>query len=317
MTKQSLISIIIPTYNRVHLLWETLDSVLAQSYQNWECIVVDDGSTDGTQRIMTTYCERDSRFQYHSRPTDRPKGANSCRNYGFEMSKGNYVNWFDSDDIMHHDFLTLKINEIENSTLDGVISKTKIFKNEISNICGKENRTKLTENTLEDFLQLKIVWYLPDVLWKREFLQKKNLFDEELLAGQDRDFHARMLIHQPSLKIIDKYLVYYRKHEYNITTDVNNAKNQILRRSHLSSLVKLVGLLKKENKFSKDLRVFYHGSVIKYLPSVITSKEYFSVQVKLLNSLTFMNFKIIINWIKFFLAFISLKLIGKGERLLR
>ena len=60
-----LVSIIIPTYNRVHLIGDTLDSVLSQTYTNWECIVVDDGSTDGTNELLVEYLKKDKRIQYH------------------------------------------------------------------------------------------------------------------------------------------------------------------------------------------------------------------------------------------------------------
>ena len=82
-----LISIIIPTYNRSHLLGETLDSVLIQTYRNWECIVVDDGSTDYTPELMEFYIRKDSRFSFYRRPEEKAKGANACRNYGFEKSR--------------------------------------------------------------------------------------------------------------------------------------------------------------------------------------------------------------------------------------
>lgn len=96
----SLVSIIIPTYNRAHLLGETLNSVMAQTYRNWECIVVDDGSTDHTNELLEFYNKKDSRIQYHHRPKSYPKGANPFRNYGFKLSHGEYVQWFDSDDII-------------------------------------------------------------------------------------------------------------------------------------------------------------------------------------------------------------------------
>ncbi len=83
-----LVSIIIPTYNRVNHLGGILDSVLKQTCTNWECIVVDDGSSDATDELMRSYCEKDPRFKYHHSPNDRPKGGNTCRNYGFELSKG-------------------------------------------------------------------------------------------------------------------------------------------------------------------------------------------------------------------------------------
>ena len=83
-----LISIIIPIFNRASLLSETLDSILAQTYSHWECIIVDDGSTDNTQDVIDRYLKLDSRFRCFSRPSNRPKGANACRNFGYEKSKG-------------------------------------------------------------------------------------------------------------------------------------------------------------------------------------------------------------------------------------
>src|SRR5690606_6866496 len=130
MTNTPLVSIIIPTYNRAHLIGETLDSVLAQTYQNWECIVVDDGSTDATDKMMAEYMAKDARFQYHHRPKDRLSGGNAARNYGFEVSKGEYIQWFDSDDLMLPEKLAIKVNSIEKNDVDFVISKTKYFNKE-------------------------------------------------------------------------------------------------------------------------------------------------------------------------------------------
>ena len=76
-----LVSIIIPTYNRAHLIGETLDSVLAQTYQNWECIIVDDGSSDNTDEVIGAYVEKDSRFKYYHRSDkDLPKEPSASRN---------------------------------------------------------------------------------------------------------------------------------------------------------------------------------------------------------------------------------------------
>ena len=103
-----LVSIIIPTYNRAHFLGDTLNSVISQTYTNWQCLVIDDGSSDDTENIVTGFCKKDQRIQFYKRPESILKGANSCRNYGFELSSGEYVNWFDSDDIMLPDFLEKK-----------------------------------------------------------------------------------------------------------------------------------------------------------------------------------------------------------------
>ena len=79
---KELVSIIIPTFNRANLISYTLDSVLNQDYTSWECLVVDDGSTDKTQEVVLGYIQKDSRIKLLHRPNDWIKGANSCRNYG-------------------------------------------------------------------------------------------------------------------------------------------------------------------------------------------------------------------------------------------
>ncbi|HEY4538836.1 MAG TPA: glycosyltransferase family 2 protein, partial [Faecalibacter sp.] len=110
MTNQPLVSIIIPTFNRADLIGETLDSIIEQNYQNWECIVVDDGSTDNTEEILMRYQIKDNRFSYYKRPKFLLKSGNSCRNYGFEKSSGELIVFFDSDDVMLQDFLSSRIN---------------------------------------------------------------------------------------------------------------------------------------------------------------------------------------------------------------
>ena len=112
----SMLSIIIPNYNRASLIGETLDSIIAQTYIHWECLVVDDGSSDTSEAVVRTYCEKDKRIQFYRRPSLKQKGANACRNYGLELSKGKYINWFDSDDIMNKDKLKLQVEALENSS---------------------------------------------------------------------------------------------------------------------------------------------------------------------------------------------------------
>jgi glycosyltransferase involved in cell wall biosynthesis len=90
-----MVSVIIPVFNRAELISETLNSIIEQTYKNWEFIVIDDGSTDYTDELLKFYCEKDSRISFYHLPKDQPKGANACRNYGFEMSSGEYVKWFD------------------------------------------------------------------------------------------------------------------------------------------------------------------------------------------------------------------------------
>ncbi len=98
-----LISIIIPTYNRAHIIEKTLTSVQQQTLTDWECLVIDDFSKDNTKEIVTTLCVRDNRFQYFI--NENKKGAQGARNTGINHAQGEWIEFFDSDDIMHADLL--------------------------------------------------------------------------------------------------------------------------------------------------------------------------------------------------------------------
>lgn len=227
MLGKPLVSIIIPTYNRAHLIGETLESILAQIYTNWECIVVDDGSTDNTVEVIGKYVKRDSRIQYHKRPINRLKGANACRNYGFELSQGDYVNWFDSDDIMHHDKLLRQVNVLEKSDYNFSVCQTLVFKNSIENVIGLRSENIYSDDVLYDYVTQKISWLTQAPLWKRDFLNSiEYLFDEELQAAQEWEFHCRVLLVCNDYNIINDPLVYIRRHNESISHN-NDSKKRI------------------------------------------------------------------------------------------
>jgi glycosyltransferase involved in cell wall biosynthesis len=108
----SLVSIVIPNYNRANLIGETLDSIIQQTYEDWECIIVDDRSTDGSIEIIKNYSNKDSRFLLIERPQEYSKGANACRNIGKSLAHGKYIIFFDSDDIMLPNHIEEKVRLI-------------------------------------------------------------------------------------------------------------------------------------------------------------------------------------------------------------
>ncbi|MBC6988291.1 glycosyltransferase family 2 protein [Hymenobacter sp. BT491] len=105
-----LVSIIIPCHNYGWLLSETLDSVLAQTHQHWECIVVDDGSTDATRAVMETYLARDPRFRYIYRDAG---GVSAARNTGLAAAQGEYMQLLDADDLLATRKLELQVDFLE------------------------------------------------------------------------------------------------------------------------------------------------------------------------------------------------------------
>ena len=223
-----LVSIIIPTYNRAHLIGETLDSVLAQTYTNWECIVVDDGSTDETDKLLAAYCEKDVRFQYFHRPNNRPKGANACRNYGFELSKGGYINWLDSDDMLSNNKIEEQIFQLIKYDLTTI--STCRWQTFIINVKEPDSQNEIRvyksfDNILEfiDALALSGGFFPPHAyLVSRELVYKAGHWMENLSINQDGEFFARIFIKAKQVVFIDSASVYYRKNIEDNVSDLNS-----------------------------------------------------------------------------------------------
>jgi len=209
-----LVSIIIPTYDRAHLIGETLDSVIAQTYKNWECIVVDDGSKDYTDELLKFYSERDQRIQYHHRPANRRKGANACRNYGFEISQGEFINWFDSDDVMFSNHLEVLLSVLQICpSLDFVIGNSVNF-----NEKSETSRPYIIDYNIpinaENFISQRIGWITDDVLLRTTSI--KVAFDERILSGQEYNFFSKLLTTGLKGKYVKKDLTLRRVHSNTI-----------------------------------------------------------------------------------------------------
>jgi glycosyltransferase involved in cell wall biosynthesis len=212
-SQEPLVSIIIPTYNRAHLIGETLDSVLAQTYTKWECIIVNDGSTDTTNSVVGSYLAKDPRFKYYHRPSDRPKGANACRNYGFEKSAGAFILFLDSDDLLAKTCVENRmILFVNDQNLDFVISNTGhyedgCFSNQSLN---KDPFSKTSYEYVLLFFSYKLPWTIMSVLWKKNILTDFR-YDERLIRFQDVDFHIQVL-YRNEFKFMRLYEIdnYYR-----------------------------------------------------------------------------------------------------------
>ncbi len=124
---KNLISVIVPCYNQAQFLDEALQSVLAQTYVNWECIIVNDGSPDHTEDVAKKWAAKDNRYIYLYKKNG---GLSSARNSGLEKAKGNYIQFLDSDDILDSTKLELSLQQLESAKNDEVkvaISNFRMF----------------------------------------------------------------------------------------------------------------------------------------------------------------------------------------------
>jgi glycosyltransferase involved in cell wall biosynthesis len=207
------VSIIIPTYNRAHLILTTLESIRNQDYINWECLIVDDHSTDNSIAVISEFIKKDNRFSLHIRPANRSKGANACRNYGFELSNGFYIQWFDSDDIMTQNHISSLIKAIIVKKLDFAIGDTYNFI-EGKGLVGKPYNFDRQGSILNanNFGKQSIGCITDDFLGKREIL--KNIkFNEVLTDGDEYNLFIQLLHENKNGDFVNSVLTYRRLHK--------------------------------------------------------------------------------------------------------
>jgi glycosyltransferase involved in cell wall biosynthesis len=257
-----LVSIIIPIYNRADLIEQTLDSVLNQSYKNWECIVVDDGSTDNTLNVLNEFKGRDSRFKIFKRPLSKVKGANSCRNYGFQVSRGEYINWFDSDDIMLPLFIEKKVEVLKSNRVDYVLSKTFFFnKNDLSYKKKYDYKYDEYDITHYNYVAHRINWLTPDLMVKRNVVEGKIFFNEALMTtAQEYNFNCKLTLETIKGIVLNEELVGYRQHNESIESKLKESfqyHSLELSKAYYLTIVDL------GNKINKDVEEFLYESIIR------------------------------------------------------
>ena len=198
------VSIIVPTYNKALIAIETLESIAAQTYQHWECIIVDDGSKIEEYNTILNFTKTDQRFTLHKRPSNIPKGANACRNYGMTLSKGDYIQFFDSDDIMLSHCIAGRVDALQASALDFVVFSMDIFDGNQVFSNSDQIMVSTWQEALDEFLsERRLPWNLQRALFKSKLIKGKISFNEELLRFQDGDFNIRVLttLH-PKFKLV-------------------------------------------------------------------------------------------------------------------
>ena len=209
-----LVSIIIPTFNRFELIKETLKSVKKQTYLNWECIIVDDGSKTDTLNSINSYIKEDKRFIVYKRPNNKKKGPSSCRNIGLEKAEGKYVIFLDSDDVLSETCLKNRVEAIKiNDKLDFVVFSMGHFK-KLSDLYIDKNRVSLKLNkqeAIKSFLHFKFLWNTTRPIYNKEFIKNIGGFDEDLNVYEDPYLAFKILfITKCNYNVVDITDCYYR-----------------------------------------------------------------------------------------------------------
>lgn len=225
-----IVTIIMATYNREKFIVESLKSIQAQTYTNWECLIIDDGCADNTESKITPILNTDSRFKFLKRPSSYKKGLPGCRNYGLKKAKGNYVIFFDDDDIIHPDNLEICLSifrKKDDISFCNYIKQpfTKTFNYDVVDRNKDFNYQDTDDYLLENVITQKIPFASCTVMWKKNCFNDNN-FNENLLYAEEWECYQRILITNIKGVIISKILYYNRKHNQSNTGEFwsNNPK---------------------------------------------------------------------------------------------
>lgn len=194
MDNMPFFSIVIPTYNRAHLISKTLDSVLAQDFQDFEIIIVDDGSTDATELVMQPYLNE--RVHYYKKTNEERAVA---RNFGTKKAQGEYICWFDSDDLMYPNHLqSVHENLIKHNLPEAIHTGYHITKPDGSIIYTlKSNNETANKQLIEgNFLSCNSVFLKREVALLNPFNE-----DRSIIASEDWELWLRIAAQFPIYSI--------------------------------------------------------------------------------------------------------------------
>ncbi|MFX0093636.1 MAG: glycosyltransferase family 2 protein [Candidatus Hodarchaeota archaeon] len=188
--KQPLVSIILPTYNRGHVIARAIQSVLNQTYSNFELIIIDDGSCDDTESVVKSF--NDSRIKYFRQ--NKNYGASIVRNIGIKTARGDYIAFQDSDDLWLPHKLERQVKSFETSPPEVGVAYCEWF-------CARDKRIYqhryFKKRAREGNIHKEIDNYdffiaMPTVIIRRSCLEKVGLFDETFQTQQDFELFLRL-----------------------------------------------------------------------------------------------------------------------------
>ena len=211
-------SVVLPTYNRAHILKETISSVRNQLFEDWELIIIDDGSSDNTKQVVEQFSKKDSRIKYHYQKNSERSAA---RNNGINKTNGNYICFIDSDDLYEDNYLKVLHNFIQKNE-----SKKSMFFCNVSRLVNGV-KEKVPHEALEnyanpiEYILLSKETVIPARVCIHKEILKLNRFDETLNVSEDSELFTRIIAKYPLIQF-DYFGAIYTIHNDNTTNLKNN-----------------------------------------------------------------------------------------------
>ena len=304
-----LVSVIMPAYNASAFIADSIDSVLAQTYRNWELIVIDDGSTDSTPDIVKQKACHDVRLKYLYQDNGRQAKA---RNLGLMHAKGEFIAFLDADDLWLDNKLEIMVNEFGVGNQDLLFSDSYIFESSFSINDASLHHERMGVvageyygyNGLSDFLEINRIPVLT-VIAKSDVI-KKFIFNEDMTPAEDYDLWLRMLVSGCRLRAIPLPLAAYRLHQASSTSSDRLATDTVIRiiyklkcSNSNNSIKKLIDH-KLRKWLSRKLQSVEDYKQMKYFINILRDMNYLNNMViyEILNNICNLIFKINIKLLK-------------------
>lgn len=220
------ISVIIPCYNQGRFLKNAIDSVMNQTYTNWECIIVDDGSSDNTKQIASDFEQHDKRFKYIYKING---GLSSSRNKGLEKATGKWIQFLDADDVLEpRKFATQLQSVTVNKEINGIVIYSDYAFGKRENIFENQNRMIAVQFKSGNYFEELITRWETDLvipchcfLFSSDFFLKERVrFDETLPNHEDFDCWVAVFSKNPRVIFNNEVLCRYRLNDHSMSTNM-------------------------------------------------------------------------------------------------
>jgi len=261
------------TFNRAQFIAETLQSIKAQTFNNWECLIIDDGGADNTAEVISQILAEDNRFKFLIRSANYKKGLPGCRNYGLDLAKGDYVIFFDDDDIVHPQNLELCVKEISQKDVSFCRYLRDVFMDDFDykfDYSKEFSNFNIDINDIEKMLKNELPFNSCAIMWKKECFDD-NRFVETLMYAEEWELYSRILSYGFKGISIDKCLFYGRKHPDSNTGEFY-ANNPIRRASKKDAILLVVKNLKEKKILSYTLFRYFVQLSLGYKDSHLFSQ---------------------------------------------
>lgn len=291
--ENNLVSIIIPSYNYAHFLPQTLTELLNQTHQNWECLVIDNNSTDDTKAVVESFTKKDKRFNYY---LQQKKGPSAARNLGIEKANGTYIQFLDADDLLQYDKLKSALSFFNSQPNTDIVysgmryfqhpDDTKLFyKMELNSATDKEwmPYCEGTRNDILPYILKQNIMVISAPLIKKTSLNELGYFDETLDYNEDWELWLRFVIanktihfdnSENTLSLIRVHKTSHSNNPFNMYLSglsielkyINNIENNILQIEFQNKINYSIHVIERLLYIHKNDTLFIQQAISKLIP---------------------------------------------------